>query len=125
MQLQSGTPVLNLYIIPADLALPQRKHPYPCRIFPSVGKHIAYVCFTTLITLSQRVAECYFRNHFTIHRTLTINQNVSVLRCSASTSNASFLPFIDWNRLPAAVVIITNSADFRMAITNLLKCVSQ
>ncbi|CAN8002325.1 unnamed protein product, partial [Ixodes pacificus] len=42
--------------------------------------------------------------------------------CGTCTFNASILPqtSIDWNCLPAVIVKITNTADFRIAIHNLL-----
>lgn len=47
---------------------------------------------------------------------------VGIPHCSTSTFNASFLPqtSIDWNRLPAHIVSITNTVYFKNAITNFL-----
>lgn len=44
---------------------------------------------------------------------------VGVPQCNTSSFNASFLPqtSIDWNRLPAPIVSITDATDFKIAIT--------
>lgn len=47
---------------------------------------------------------------------------VGIPYCITSTFYASFLPLtsVDWNRLPASVVSLTDAADFKTAITDVL-----
>uniref|UniRef100_V5IC65 Putative endonuclease/reverse transcript n=2 Tax=Ixodes ricinus TaxID=34613 RepID=V5IC65_IXORI len=89
----------------------------------SLRRKISRLClFHKIYHSNPTLRQALFSEPFYVSSRTDHQLKVGIPHCSTSTFNASFLPqtSIDWNRLPAAIVTITASDKFKIAITNLL-----